>query len=1149
MTVRASNPPRERKPCIAPHADIVKDDALWARCEYVGIQEDYDDNDQRADLALANCTCGSTLSRPAPKQNPVPEGAVIRFGRERYETLDLAVADAIDAIDRSRGARRGQPRVIEMSLPGQRAHVEVARVTRHETRADRYTLWVLRPDLLSDDVWSMNGNGGVGSRVRGLVGVVPGPGVTHPDDAQPTAAHAPYVFNVDTDWDPPITSFYTAVADAIEDYRARGGSAPTNIEYGERTRDARGNEAVEPLGVVATVESVESGLTSIRLTINHPGLVPGEVTTGDAAERARKMRTWRGCQDVYAVDVQWSPRAAGPTAPTNTMTANEEARGLIERALHLAPGMDATRLAFKERMLSAVENEMAIAYPGGAFAVIELHRTAGAERFEYEVQRRATMANYRAVDRERRPYSLQRPPFAWLRDGAVWAEYIPIAWTAPTAPTQLEQAIADAISISLAPPDNRRARQFVAAIWEQMLAHNVTMESAAAFGPAYFASEARVATSRIADAPPGPNGTSDRWVWQWNSGGGLVSATFPRTDAAPAFDATVASSVTAPLVEQAVSRALGLSEHDPEPRRAARFVRAVIQRAREDVGGTLRGPFDSGDFLFVIVESAQSIATLQRPAAGLSCWVWRDPERNNEPVAILRNDAASRPGVTPHDYAQARVVGTPAARPRQDFTRQPDRVPEAARPIAEAMTSTRPPEPPRPITEWTSPEDAMRRRFEQLEQGDTSMGLSPLDHSILLRGNLPLNTRVRLRRTVLRSEPEHKQFPRGSAGRVIFNNNDGPFVVVKLDNNETVEWDAIHFEQMAGDLEVEPDEVGRYRAIETSGKSALGRSLLEQSERFRAALHVGERVRLRRPVLRGHEQFKRGAAGEVITNDTDPTGQRFVTVRLDQGLLVEWGPTHLEQLAGDLELEPEQASRYRAIELNPALKNNPAWVTGILAKHFELLESKVPARWLPRLTDAKAKGGKLTAALKEYGCGAYGCVLPTLDPKVVLKVTTDDTEYQFANELAGDLAVQVTVDYHLVAALPEKRGGRATYLLWRDAAEHVGKVNEVLGRGERGAQAVEDAINDQHAAAQKAFVDLMEGRDAKKSLAKWEAACNEMGRLVPELRELADGMIRNLHESGVLVSDVHGGNVGLVGEQWLIVDPGNVVAGIDVVRT
>jgi hypothetical protein len=223
-------------------------------------------------------------------------------------------------------------------------------------------------------------------------------------------------------------------------------------------------------------------------------------------------------------------------------------------------------------------------------------------------------------------------------------------------------------------------------------------------------------------------------------------------------------------------------------------------------------------------------------------------------------------------------------------------------------------------------------------------------------------------------------------------------------------------------------------------------------------------------------------------------------------------------------------------------KQNPAWVTKILSKHFVKLEEEVPPRFLPKITKAAfSRGGRISATMKEYGCGAYGCVLPTLDPSVVLKLTTDDTEAEFANDLAGKLTKPVVVKYHMTRELPDKYKGRPSFLLWRDAADHVGQVEQTIAE-ESGVDPtiIEEAIGNQHAAAQAAYEALDDGEPAIELLQKWEDAAREMGLMVPELRELAEGMITNLQKDKVFMGDVHSGNIGRVKGHWVVVDPGHI---------
>jgi len=210
---------------------------------------------------------------------------------------------------------------------------------------------------------------------------------------------------------------------------------------------------------------------------------------------------------------------------------------------------------------------------------------------------------------------------------------------------------------------------------------------------------------------------------------------------------------------------------------------------------------------------------------------------------------------------------------------------------------------------------------------------------------------------------------------------------------------------------------------------------------------------------------------------------------------------------------------------------NPSWVTKALADAYETMEDRVPPKWLPKLTETGARRGRMTATLKEYGCGVYGCVLPTLDPQVVVKVTTDETEVQFATEIASTLSVRVTVDYHLAMKLAALREGRQVYVLWRESAEDVGKLEG------------NDLIDAQHEAAEAAYVEMYKtGSTTRAAIKRWRQTVEAMAA-DPELTFLARGMLRVFDEGGVFFGDIHGGNIGKClrdGKlRWTIVDPGH----------
>lgn len=243
----------------------------------------------------------------------------------------------------------------------------------------------------------------------------------------------------------------------------------------------------------------------------------------------------------------------------------------------------------------------------------------------------------------------------------------------------------------------------------------------------------------------------------------------------------------------------------------------------------------------------------------------------------------------------------------------------------------------------------------------------------------------------------------------------------------------------------------------------------------------------------------------------------------------------------------------------PCLIPNPAWSTEVLADIYDRLtdQFQIPPHLLPRLTDVRPRrGASLVAHIHEYGCGQYGCVFPTYDPDVVLKVTGDDTEAEFSADLSPSLVRPICVRY-IMALRPEgmrDQRGSQVYLLWRQSADQVGKLGEVLG------DAALDLLDAQHAAAQAAYHIIYEvyapGKIGKLSkierinlnhtIGVWLETCETMARqtAVPELRELGDGLVEVYRQQHIVFGDIHAGNLGLVpgdnGPHWVITDPGHV---------
>lgn len=113
-----------------------------------------------------------------------------------------------------------------------------------------------------------------------------------------------------------------------------------------------------------------------------------------------------------------------------------------------------------------------------------------------------------------------------------------------------------------------------------------------------------------------------------------------------------------------------------------------------------------------------------------------------------------------------------------------------------------------------------------------------------------------------------------------------------------------------------------------------------------------------------------------------------------------------------------------------ALGKTP-WVDRSLRSLHDALQYAVPPEWLPRF-DVLGK-------VEEFGCGHYGCVMPTSAEGLVCKLTTDVSEAHF---VARALMLEPTsgiVEYKKILWAPAlKHRGRPVFVLWRSEAFSVG---------------------------------------------------------------------------------------------------------------
>lgn len=273
---------------------------------------------------------------------------------------------------------------------------------------------------------------------------------------------------------------------------------------------------------------------------------------------------------------------------------------------------------------------------------------------------------------------------------------------------------------------------------------------------------------------------------------------------------------------------------------------------------------------------------------------------------------------------------------------------------------------------------------------------------------------------------------------------------------------------------------------------------------------------------------------------------------------------------------------------------NPPWVTRAIADNFEALQAKVLPAYMPVLTDARASHDDLVVEVVELGCGAYGCVLPTDDKDVVLKITTDATEFELVSKILPEVggAPEGLVRYYAWAELHGKvnlggKGEHTAYALWRESASDIGELGRLLLEAERaaggvrgGAKRQHDLLSEQQRAATEAYVLLASADNPDRLymeaihhhddvpgaplsvdpryLRRQQPTARALALLINYFRACVAGLgedrtaalalvghaLQHMFERGILVADVHTENVGRVkrGDQkvWVITDPGNV---------
>lgn len=276
------------------------------------------------------------------------------------------------------------------------------------------------------------------------------------------------------------------------------------------------------------------------------------------------------------------------------------------------------------------------------------------------------------------------------------------------------------------------------------------------------------------------------------------------------------------------------------------------------------------------------------------------------------------------------------------------------------------------------------------------------------------------------------------------------------------------------------------------------------------------------------------------------------------------------------------------------------WVDRAFERYWDRIAAAAPdARWVPQ---REAREGRRKWRVVEHGCGHYGCVLPTNDEGLVVKLSSDPTEAVFvAAALSFGEQPDGLVRYHKVVGIPPDEmthRDRPLFVIWREEAFDVGAITKGLEerfpgnpdrvRYERSAmEKLLGYLTSFKAMAAQAREQLRRSKTAEsrfqlveeaKDLQRWAwdivaeldldnpsnvpsigrykgaerlAVCFRYFSAVTEMMENeygsseVGGAFSFYFDRGILLADVHGGNVGRVprvGFSPVITDPGHAVA-------
>lgn len=262
-------------------------------------------------------------------------------------------------------------------------------------------------------------------------------------------------------------------------------------------------------------------------------------------------------------------------------------------------------------------------------------------------------------------------------------------------------------------------------------------------------------------------------------------------------------------------------------------------------------------------------------------------------------------------------------------------------------------------------------------------------------------------------------------------------------------------------------------------------------------------------------------------------------------------------------------------------KNATPWVDRTLTNIWDRLEEIAPGDAMP------IPGNR---GFEEFGCGHYGCALPTELDNVVLKLTTDESEARLVAFLLSDEARDIRQEgivqyYSVVQVEGASYRRRPLYAIWREEALSVGTdkfegewvrqlidfkliadiVRSYVNPGKKGdLTRLEKVLDLQNWARNAAEYGVLSrgsswDRQGYRPYGSWHNNPYRSAWALQQCEWLAQSMgstpeayligeaLEDLLATGILLADVHTNNVGTVEREdyykpiWVITDPGHAL--------